>query len=163
MKTANKKGYQMRVLQAVDAVNEDQKKALFHKLHQYYNGNLQGKTIALWGLSFKPETDDMRFAPSLVLTQLLLDAGCKVKVYDPVAMTEAKRLFNDTVVYANDMYDATAAADALLLLTEWKQFRMPNWDMIKQLMNNCVIFDGRNIYDQKLLQQYGFVYQGIGN
>jgi len=162
MKTADKKGYQMRVLQAVDVVNEEQKKVLFRKLYQYYNSNLQGKTIALWGLSFKPETDDMRFAPSLVLTQLLLDAGCKVKVYDPVAMTEAKRLFKDAVVYANDMYDAVANANALLLLTEWKQFRMPNWEMINQLMNNCVIFDGRNIYDQKLLQQHGFVYQGIG-
>ncbi|MCL2040613.1 MAG: UDP-glucose/GDP-mannose dehydrogenase family protein [Bacteroidales bacterium] len=162
MKTADKKGYQMRVLQAVDAVNEDQKKVLFLKLHQYYNGNLQGKTIALWGLAFKPETDDMRFAPSLVLTQLLLDAGCKVKVYDPVATTEAKRIFKDTVIYADDMYAAATNADALMLLTEWKQFRMPNWETIKQIMKHSVIFDGRNIYDQKLLKQHGFVYQGIG-
>jgi UDPglucose 6-dehydrogenase len=162
IKTADKKGYQMRVLQAVEAVNEDQKKMLFHKLNQYYNGNLQGKTIALWGLSFKPETDDMRFAPSLVLIQLLLDAGCKIKVYDPVATAEAKRFFKNTIVYANDMYAATDNADALMLLTEWKQFRMPNWEMVKQLMNNLVVFDGRNIYDQKLLQQHGFVYQGIG-
>ena len=162
MKTADKKGYQMRVLQAVDAVNEEQKKILFHKLHRYYNGDLQGKTITLWGLAFKPETDDMRFAPSLVLTQLLLDAGCKVKVYDPVAMTEAKRIFKDTIIYADDMYAATTDADALMLLTEWKQFRMPNWEMIKQLMNNSIIFDGRNIYDQNLLQQHGFVYQGVG-
>jgi len=162
MKTADKKGYQMRVLQAVDAVNEDQKEVLFHKLNQYYNGQLQGKTIALWGLAFKPETDDMRFAPSLVLAELLLQAGCKVKVYDPVAMTEAKRLLNDTVVYANDMYDAVADADALFLLTEWKEFRMPNWEIIKKVMNKAVVFDGRNIYDQKLLAQNGFVYRGIG-
>jgi len=162
IKTADKKGYQMRVLQAVDVVNEDQKKVLFHKLYQHYNGNLQGKTIALWGVSFKPETDDMRFAPSLVLTQLLLQVGCKVKIYDPVAMTEAKRLFKDTVVYANDMYDAATNTDALFLLTEWKEFRMPDWDKIKQIMNSCVVFDGRNIYDQKLLQQHGFTYHGIG-
>jgi UDPglucose 6-dehydrogenase len=162
MKTADKKGYQMRVLQAVDAVNEEQKKVLFHKLHRYYNGQLQGKTIALWGLAFKPETDDMRFAPSLVLAELLLQAGCKVKVYDPVAMTEAKRHLNDTVVYAADMYAAAANADALFLLTEWKEFRMPNWEIIKKTMNYPVIFDGRNIYDQKLLQQNGFDYQGIG-
>jgi UDPglucose 6-dehydrogenase len=162
MKTADKKGYQMRVLQAVDAVNEEQKKVLFQKLHQYYNGQLQGKTIALWGLSFKPETDDMRFAPSLVVIQLLLQAGCKVKVYDPVAMPEAKRVLNETVVYANDMYAAATNADALLLLTEWKEFRMPNWEIIKRVMNKAVIFDGRNIYDKKLLQQYGFDYQGIG-
>ena len=162
MKTADKKGYQMRVLQAVDAVNEDQKKVLYNKLHQYYDGQLQGKTIALWGLAFKPETDDMRFAPSLVLTQLLLQAGCKVKVYDPVAMTEAKRIFNDAVVYANDMYDAAANADALFLLTEWKEFRMPNWEIIKKVMTKAVVFDGRNIYDQKLLAQNGFVYHGIG-
>ena len=162
MKTADKKGYQMRVLQAVDAVNEEQKKVLFQKLHQYYNGQLRGKTIALWGLSFKPETDDMRFAPSLVVIQLLLQAGCKVKVYDPVAMPEAKRVLNETVVYANDMYAAATNADALLLLTEWKEFRMPNWEIIKRVMNKAVIFDGRNIYDKKLLQQYGFDYQGIG-
>ena len=162
MKTADKKGYQMRVLQAVDAVNEEQKKVLFQKLHQYYNGQLRGKTIALWGLSFKPETDDMRFAPSLVVIQLLLQAGCKVKVYDPVAMPETKRALNETVVYANDMYAAATNADALLLLTEWKEFRMPNWEIIKRVMNKAVIFDGRNIYDKKLLQQYGFDYQGIG-
>lgn len=162
MKTADKKGYQMRVLQAVDAVNEDQKKVLFHKLHHYYNGQLQNKTIAIWGLSFKPETDDMRFAPSLILTQLLLQAGCTVKVYDPVAMTEAKRLLNDTVIYTADMYAAATNADALFLLTEWKEFRMPNWEIIKKIMNKAVVFDGRNIYDQKLLQQNGFVYYGIG-
>jgi UDPglucose 6-dehydrogenase len=162
MKTADKKGYQMRVLQAVDAVNEEQKKVLFHKLHRHYNGQLQGKTIALWGLSFKPETDDMRFAPSLVLTQLLLQAGCKVQVYDPVAMTEAKRILNDSVTYTEDMYAAATNANALFLLTEWKEFRMPNWETIKKIMNNPVIFDGRNIYDQKLLQQNGLVYRGIG-
>jgi UDPglucose 6-dehydrogenase len=162
MKTADKKGYQMRVLQAVDAVNEDQKKVLFHKLYQYYDGQLQGKTIALWGLSFKPETDDMRFAPSLVLAELLLEVGCKVKAYDPVAMTEAKKILKDTVTYANDMYDAATGADALLLLTEWKEFRMPNWEIIKKIMNKAVVFDGRNIYDQKLLKQNGFVYRGIG-
>jgi UDPglucose 6-dehydrogenase len=152
----------MRVLQAVDAVNEEQKKVLFRKLHQHYNGNLQGKTIALWGLAFKPETDDMRFAPSLVLTELLLQAGCKVKVYDPVAMTEAKRILKDSIVYANNMYDAATDADALMLLTEWKEFRMPDWEIIKKIMKNSVIFDGRNIYDQKLLQQNGLIYRGVG-
>jgi len=162
IKTADKKGYQMRVLQAVEAVNEEQKTVLFRKLQHFYNGQLQGKTIALWGLSFKPETDDMRFAPSLVLIQLLLDAGCKVKVYDPIAMSEAKRLFKDKITYSDDMYIATENANALMLLTEWKQFRMPNWETIKQLMTNYVVFDGRNIYDKKPLQQYGFTYYGVG-
>jgi UDPglucose 6-dehydrogenase len=162
IKTAENKGYKMRVLQAVETVNEEQKKVLFHKLHKYYDGQLKHKTIALWGLSFKPETDDMRFAPSLVLIQMLLQAGCIVKVYDPIAMTEAKRFFKDTITYAGDMYTAADNADALMLLTEWKQFRMPNWETVKQLMNNHLVFDGRNIYDQKLLQQHGFVYHGIG-
>jgi UDPglucose 6-dehydrogenase len=162
IKTAAQKGYQMRLLQAVDTVNEEQKKVLFQKLYQYYNGNLNGKTIALWGLTFKPETDDMRFAPSLVLTELLIQSGCKVKVYDPVAMTEAKRILKNTVVYTDDMYETAAGADALMLLTEWKEFRMPNWEKIKHIMKTPLVFDGRNIYDQHLLKQNGFIYRGVG-
>jgi UDPglucose 6-dehydrogenase len=162
IKTAEKQGYAMRVLQAVDEVNEDQKKILFHKLQKHFNGNLKGKTIALWGISFKPETDDMRFAPSLVLIDELLQAECVVKIYDPVAMIEAKRRLNETVIYANDMYDAVKNADAVLLLTEWKEFRMPDWNIIHSLMHDFIVFDGRNIYDSKILCQHGFNYYGIG-
>lgn len=122
IKTAEKKGYEMKVLKAVEEVNEKQKSVLFNKLRDFYQGDLQGRTIALWGLAFKPETDDMREATSLVTIKLLLEAGCKVRVYDPVAMNECKRRIGDVVIYATDMYDAVLDADALLMLTEWKQF-----------------------------------------
>ncbi|MBQ5653659.1 MAG: UDP-glucose/GDP-mannose dehydrogenase family protein, partial [Alistipes sp.] len=125
--TAHEHGCKMRVLEAVDAVNEQQKELLFHKLMMHYDGNLQGKTVAIWGLSYKPETDDMREAPSLVLINKLLDAGCRVQVYDPVAMPECHRRLGDKVVYGRDMYDAAVDADALLLVTEWKAFRLPSW------------------------------------
>ena len=130
IKTAEKKGYEMKVLKAVEEVNEKQKSVLFNKLRDFYQGDLQGRTIALWGLAFKPETDDMREATSLVTIKLLLEAGCKVRVYDPVAMNECKRRIGDVVIYATDMYDAVLDADALLMLTEWKQFRLPLWGVI---------------------------------
>ena len=147
IKTAQKNGYDMRVLQAVEDVNERQKRVLFDKLSTHYGGNLTGKCVALWGLAFKPETDDMREATSLVTIKLLLEAGCTVRVYDPVAMSECRRRIGDTVTYATDMYDATLNADALLLLTEWKQFRLPSWGVVKKLMRQPLIMDGRNIYD----------------
>lgn len=167
IKTASQNGYEMEVLKAVESVNEKQKTVLFDKLEQaltvYFNDKpedavLSGKTIALWGLAFKPETDDMREAPSLVIINLLLKAGCKVKVYDPVAMDECRRRLGDRVVYARDMYDAALDADALLLLTEWKEFRLPSWNVLKKTMRNPIIADGRNIYDKKEMAENGFVY-----
>ena len=163
IKTAEKNGYSMKVLKAVEEVNENQKSILFYKLNNYYGGALQGKTIALWGLAFKPETDDMREATSLVMIQKLLDAGCKVRVYDPVAMDECRRRVGDAVEYAVDMYGAVLDSDALLLLTEWKQFRLPSWGVIKKTMNHAVVIDGRNIYDAQELAGWGFDYLCIGN
>ena len=162
IKTAESKGYEMKVLKAVEDVNEQQKIVVFNKLSQYFDGELQGKTVALWGLAFKPETDDMREATSLVVIDLLKKAGCDVRVYDPVAMDECKRRIGDTVYYANDMYDAALNADALLMLTEWKQFRLPTWGVLKRTMKNPLIIDGRNIYDANELKHEGFEYHCIG-
>ena len=162
IKTAEKSGYDMKVLKAVEEVNEAQKCVLFNKLNAYYAGELQGKTVALWGLAFKAETDDMREATSLVTIKLLLQAGCRVKVFDPVAMGECRRRIGDSVIYANDMYDAVLDADALLLVTEWKQFRLPSWGVIQKSMKHPVVIDGRNIYDKKEMLQLGFGYSCIG-
>ena len=162
VKTAEKNGYTMRVLKAVEEVNQLQKSILFNKLIKHFNGDLEGKTIALWGLAFKPETDDMREAPALVLIDLLLKAGCKVRVYDPAAMAEAKRRVGDCVYYAQDMYDALLDADALLMVTEWKQFRLPTWGVIKKAMRTPVVIDGRNIYDKEELKAIDVTYYCIG-
>ena len=162
IKTAEQNGYDMQVLKAVERVNERQKSILFDKLKKHFNGNIEGKTVALWGLAFKPETDDMREAPSLVLIDLLTKMGVTVKVYDPVAMDECKRRIGDKVVYCKDMYDATVDADALLLVTEWKEFRMPSWEVLHKSMNDYVVIDGRNIYDKGELIEKGFVYYKIG-
>lgn len=162
IKTAEKSGYKMNVLKAVEEVNDYQKSVLFNKLSAYYGGNLEGKTIALWGLAFKPDTDDMREATSLVTIKLLLDAGCKVRVYDPVATKECQRIIGDVVVYATDMYDAALNTDALLLLTEWKQFRLPSWGVLHKSMNQALIIDGRNIYDAEEVSKNGFEYYCIG-
>ena len=161
IKTAEKNGYRMRVLEAVEEVNETQKTVLFHKLAKYYP-DLSGKTIAIWGLAFKPETDDMREATALVMIGLLTRAGAKVRVYDPIAMPECRRRVGDRVEYARDMYDAVVDADALLLLTEWKEFRLPGWNVLKKLMKQCILIDGRNIYDAGELKEQGFVYECIG-
>ncbi|MBO5134051.1 MAG: UDP-glucose/GDP-mannose dehydrogenase family protein [Bacteroidaceae bacterium] len=162
IKTAEQKGYKMRVLQAVEEVNERQKSVLFDKLSAYYGNELKGKTIALWGLAFKAETDDMREATSLVTIKKLQEAGCTIRVYDPVAMNECKRRLGDSVTYARDIYDAALGADALLLLTEWKQFRLPSWEVVRRTMNKPVVFDGRNIYDPTEMEEYGFEYFSIG-
>jgi UDPglucose 6-dehydrogenase len=163
IKTAEKSGYNMQVLKAVEDVNEYQKTVVFKKLETLYGGDLNGKTIAIWGLAFKPETDDMREATSLVTIDLLKEAGCRVKVFDPVAMDECRRRIGDKVEYAADMYDAVLDADALLLLTEWKQFRLPSWGVIKKSMSRAVVIDGRNIYDKEDVKNQGFEYQCIGN
>lgn len=162
IKTAEKNGYKMRVLQAVEEVNEAQKHVVFNKLKKYYQGELQGKTVAVWGLAFKPETDDMREATSLVTISQLLEAGCRVRVFDPAAMDECRRRLGDKVEYAKDMYDAVLDADAMLLLTEWKQFRLPSWGVMKKTMRHALVIDGRNIYDQEELAEYGFEYHCIG-
>jgi len=162
IKTAEQQGYTMKVLRAVEEVNETQKAVLFNKLKAYYNGHLQGKTIALWGLAFKAETDDMREATSLVTIRELLEAGCRVRVFDPVAMNECRRRMGDAVVYARDIYDAALGADALLLLTEWKQFRLPSWEVVRRSMNTPAVFDGRNIYDPAEMRNLGFEYFSIG-
>ena len=162
IQTARQQGYEMRVLQAVEEVNERQKSVLFQKLSSHFGGDLKGKTVALWGLAFKAETDDMREATSLVIIRQLLDAGCEVRVFDPVAMNECRRRLGDTVTYAKDMYDAALGADALLLLTEWKQFRLPSWEVVRRTMNQPVVFDGRNIYDPEELRAGGFHYSSIG-
>ena len=162
IRTAEKCGYEMRVLKAVEEVNERQKSVVFDKLSHHYGGALRDKTVALWGLAFKPETDDMREATSLVTIRLLLEAGCHIRVYDPVAMDECRRRMGDAVEYAVDMYDAVLNADALLLLTEWKLFRLPSWGVLQKTMSRPVIIDGRNIYDAQEMRQLGFDYYCIG-
>ena len=163
IKTADDNGYSMEVLKAVEHVNERQKTVLFKKLQKAYGTeNLKGKTIALWGLAFKPETDDMRESTALVIIRLLKDAGCTIRAYDPVAMNECKRRVGDAVVYCHDMYDAIDQADALLLLTEWKEFRLPNWNVIAHAMRRPLVIDGRNIFDAKELREAGIDYHCIG-
>ena len=159
--TAAKHGYEMKVLKAVEKVNESQKSLLFRKLAAHYE-SLEGLTVALWGLAFKPETDDMREAPALTMIQLLSEAGAKIKVYDPVAMDECRRRLGERVTYCRDMYEATVDADALCLLTEWKEFRMPSWAAIARTMRRPVVLDGRNIYDRAELEAEGFTYYGLG-
>ncbi len=164
IKTAEKHGYDMRVLKAVEEVNNSQKSVLYDKLVKQVGGeeNLKGKRVALWGLAFKPETDDMREATSLVLIDRLTKAGAEVSVYDPVAMDECRRRVGDKVRYGKDMYDAALDADALLLLTEWKQFRLPSWGVVKSVMRAPLVIDGRNIYDPAEMAENGFTYHCIG-
>ncbi len=162
IKTAQERGYAMEVLNAVETVNERQKRVLFDKLVRRYGGDMKGRKIALWGLAFKPETDDMREATSLVLIELLTKAGAEVVVYDPVAMDECRRRVGDKVRYAADMYEALLDADALLLVTEWKQFRLPSWPVVKKAMRTPIVIDGRNIYDSRELTEQGIDYTCIG-
>ena len=163
IKTSYQNGYSMEVLKAVERVNERQKSILFDKLKRAFDGeSLEGKTIALWGLSFKPETDDMRESTALVMIGLLLEAGCTVRAYDPVAMSECKRRIGDSISYCRDMYDAVLEADALLLLTEWKEFRLPTWGVIRKAMRRPLVIDGRNIFDSEELEENGFEYHCIG-
>ncbi|MFC2425247.1 MAG: UDP-glucose dehydrogenase family protein [Bacteroidota bacterium] len=161
IRTASGNGYVMSILQAVENVNNRQKSILFDKLCLVFDGDIKDKTIAVWGLAFKPETDDMREAPSLVVIDKLLTAGCSVKVYDPIAMDECRRRIGNSVMYADNMYDAAEGADAILLITEWKEFRMPSWSRVRQIMKTPVIIDGRNIYDKKEMSENGFVYKHI--
>lgn len=165
--TAKKNGYDMQVLRAVEAVNDKQKGLLFQKLNNYYNNNLTGKTIGIWGLSFKPETDDIREAPALVLIDKLTKVGCKVRVFDPISIEETKKRLANTetikqIHFASDMYDATVDADALMVVTEWKEFRLPSWEVIKKSMQKALVFDGRNIYDSNDMKASGIEYYCVG-
>ncbi len=173
IRTATEQHYDMQVLQAVERVNERQKRILFDKLvAAYAPEELKGKTIALWGLSFKPETDDMREAPSLVVIDLLLKAGCTIRAYDPVAMPECKRrmmlredgqqILDRQLLFSKNKYEAIDGADALLLLTEWKEFRLPDWPHLKQNMRRALVIDGRNIYEAQELQEAEVEYHCIG-
>ncbi|GAB1449472.1 MAG: UDP-glucose/GDP-mannose dehydrogenase family protein [Bacteroidia bacterium] len=162
IKTAQDNGYHMRILNAVEDVNNDQKSVLFSKIVKHFNGELKGKTFAVWGLSFKPNTDDMREAPSLVIIEKLLAAGANVKAYDPVAMHEAKKDLGEQIEYAKDSDEALIDADALLIITEWPEFRTPNFKVMGKLMKNKLVFDGRNIYDLAEMKENGFEYHCIG-
>lgn len=158
--TAKQNGYAMRILEAVEEVNQQQKGILFQKINTFFKGELKGKTIAIWGLTFKPNTDDMREAPSLVLIKQLLDAGCIIRVFDP--LVKGLDIKHNNINFASDIYDAVNDADAIALVTEWQEFRLPAWNVIFKAMKQAVVFDGRNIYDKKELSQSGFHYEGIG-
>ncbi|MFR9524376.1 MAG: UDP-glucose/GDP-mannose dehydrogenase family protein [Rikenellaceae bacterium] len=162
VKTAEQNGYQMRVLQAVEEVNELQKEILFDKLMRHFGGNVAGKTIAMWGLAFKPETDDMREAPALVLIDKIIAAGGSVRVYDPVAIEECRRRIGERVTYTSDMYEAVLDTDALMVVTEWREFRVPSWSVLKKTMKQSVVLDGRNIYDHAEVEENGFAHYAIG-
>ena len=162
IRTAEQRGYRMQVLEAVEAVNERQKGILYEKFVREFDGEVAGRCVAMWGLSFKPETDDMREAPSLVLIERLLAAGCRVRVFDPIAMDEARRRLGDSVEYCESKYEALEGADALMIVTEWKQFRLPNWVRVAEAMKGGVVIDGRNIYDRHEVEAVGLKYLRIG-
>lgn len=160
--TGRRHGYRMEIIEAVDRVNEAQKGLLFQKLTEVLGEDLRGRKVALWGLSFKPETNDMREAPSLQLIEQLLHSGAEVWAYDPAAMEECRRLIGESIHYGGDRYDILPEADALVLVTEWKEFRLPNWQVVARLMHQPIIIDGRNIYERHDLEAEGFQYRGIG-
>jgi UDPglucose 6-dehydrogenase len=162
IRTADEHNYSLDILKAVEAVNYRQKSVLYNKLYKHFNGDLKGKKFGMWGLAFKPKTDDMREAPSLVIIEKLLEAGASVVAYDPVAMEETQRILGDKIAYAKDEYDAVIDVDALILVTEWSDFRLPNFRVLEKLMKNKLIFDGRNIYDPEELAEMSFTYYAIG-
>jgi UDPglucose 6-dehydrogenase len=162
IKTSKEHDFDLRILNAVDEVNERQKKLLFRKLSKFYGGQLKDKVVTIWGLAFKPQTDDMREAPSIEIINSLLDAGVKVKAHDPVAMSRARNIYNGRIEFFDNGYEALKGADALLIITEWNEFRKPDFTHMKSMMKRPVIFDGRNIYDPKETRDAGFTYFGIG-
>ena len=161
-KTGRDHGHAMRILEEVEEENDDQKSVIFNKISAYFGGNLQGKVIAFWGLSFKPNTDDMREAPSVVIANLLINAGAQIRAYDPVAMEEAKHDLGDRITYCESDMEAVRGADALALITEWAEFRMPDWDAVANSMTHKVVFDGRNLYRKQTMIAHGYDYFGIG-
>ena len=162
IKTADQNSYSLDILKAVEHVNNRQKEVLFNKIMSHFNGDVRGKRFAIWGLSFKPKTDDLREAPVLVIINKLLEAGAGVIVYDPVAMDEARRKLGDIIEYASDQYDALVDADAMVLVTEWNDFRTLNYKVLGKLLKNRLVFDGRNLYEPSEMQEFGFTYYGIG-
>lgn len=160
--TGDEYDYSMELLKSVETVNERQKEVLFHKIMKHYGGNLKGKHFGLWGLAFKPATDDMREAPSLVLIEKLLEAGATIKAFDPVAMDECRRRIADKIEYAENMYDALLGADAMVVVTEWQEFKVPKFTYIEKALKEKVIFDGRNIYSLGQMEEFGYTYYGIG-
>ena len=162
LKTASDLNYELKVISAVERANEYQKKVVLNKINGYFNNDLKGKVVAVWGLSFKPKTDDIRESSAVYLVEKLLEAGVKVRAYDPAAMEETKKQINNRIYYAEDPYDAVKGADALALMTEWPEFHLPDFGKMSELMNGKVVFDGRNIYDPEELRSKGFVYFGIG-
>jgi len=162
IRTGSEYNYELRILKAVEEVNNDQKLILFDKINNYFDEDLKDKTIAIWGLSFKPQTDDMREAPALKIIKKLLEAGANVKTYDPVAMQEAKHHFGDRISYYEDQHEALIDADCLAILTEWPEFKFPNFKIVSKLLNNPALFDGRNIYDKNEMVEHGFDYFCIG-
>lgn len=162
IRTAQSYNYPLRLLEAVEDINNDQKKVMVAKIKNYFGDDLKGKIFGAWGLAFKPNTDDMREAPSKVIIEALISAGAKVRAYDPVAMKEAAKVFDNHIDFGKDPYDVLIDADALLLITEWPEFRIPNFKVMEKLMTQKVIFDGRNIYDSKEMTDHGFEYFGIG-
>jgi UDPglucose 6-dehydrogenase len=162
IKTAEQNGYPIKILSAVEEVNSKQKLILFNKFNNHFNGNINGRTVAIWGLAFKPLTDDVREAPSLEIIKLLLSNGCKIKAYDPAAMEETKRILKNTIQYGKDPYDILEGADCLMLVTEWNEFRFPDWQKVKSLLKTPVIFDGRNLYEIEDVEAFGFSYFCIG-
>lgn len=162
IRTAEEKGYTPSVIKAVEHTNELQKIVLFNKIKEHFNNNIKGMTFSIWGLSFKPQTDDTREAPSMVIIKLLLESGAKVRAYDPAGMPEARARLGDSIYYASDPYDAATGADALVLVTEWAEFRLPDWEVLSKKLKSMVVFDGRNIYDPLELRRMGFEYYGIG-
>ncbi len=161
IKTAQQNNYNLRILESVEEVNDDQKRVVVKKVTKHF-GDLRGKTFGMWGLSFKPQTDDMREAPSVVIIEAMLEAGAKVKAYDPVAKEEAKKIIGDKIEYSKDQYDALIDVDALILITEWPEFRLPNFKVMEKLMKNKIIFDGRNIYDPTEMEENNYTYYSIG-
>ncbi len=163
IRTAREYGHDLRILQSVEDVNEDQKKVILNKINNYFKGDIKGKKFALWGLSFKPNTDDMREAPSLVIIEALLAAGAEVSAYDPISIKEARHMLKGSNVdFQDDAMQVVDGADALVLITEWAEFRLPDWEGVKQRMKGRVIFDGRNVYHPDEIEELGFAYYGIG-
>ena len=162
IKTAENVQYDMRILKAVENINKDQKEILYQKIVDFFDGDIHYKTFTIWGLSFKPQTDDMREAPSLSLVKKLLKSNVKIKVYDPIAMEEAKKYLGEKVTYCDNEYSAIEESDAIIIATEWPEFKYPNWEKIQKLMKGNTIFDGRNIFPINSLKKYGFNYISIG-
>lgn len=162
VKTGKDNGYHLQLLEAVENINDAQKKVLFKKIMRHFDNDIKGRTIAVWGLSFKPNTDDIREAPAFVLIDDLLKEGAIVKVFDPIAMHEAQKVLGERVTWCSDVYETTQDASAIALVTEWNEFRLPNWQLIKSNMQTAVVFDGRNIYDDVFIHKAGFTYYGMG-